>query len=103
MILSHRFRPIALLVWAATAASLPATPAVAAGAAAFVSQGQRITAAATTAQSGSNACAAIQPFYWEIGNRNSALASGSVSNKREVAGGKTAPSNGCPKISSSLA
>lgn len=78
MILSHRFRPFALLAWAATGASLPATPAVAAGATALVSLGQRITAATTTAQSGSNACAAIQPFYWEIGNRNSALASGSV-------------------------
>jgi hypothetical protein len=39
----------------------------------------RVAAATTTAQSATNACAAIRPFYWEIGDRSSALASGSVS------------------------
>jgi hypothetical protein len=38
----------------------------------------RIQAATTTAQSSTNACAAVQPFYWEIGNASGALASGSV-------------------------
>lgn len=38
----------------------------------------RILAATATAQSSSNACAAIRPFYWEVGNANIALASGSV-------------------------
>lgn len=39
----------------------------------------RITAATATAQSDTNACAPIRPFYWEIGDRSSSLASGSVS------------------------
>ena len=39
----------------------------------------RIAAATATAQSATNACAGIRPFYWEIGDRASALASGSVS------------------------
>ena len=39
----------------------------------------RIAAATATAQSGVNACAPIRPFYWEIGDRSSAIASGSVS------------------------
>ncbi|MBC7957828.1 MAG: hypothetical protein H7Y33_18415 [Cytophagales bacterium] len=38
----------------------------------------RTLAATTTAQSSSNACAAIQPFYWETGDRTQRLASGSV-------------------------
>lgn len=38
---------------------------------------QRIAAASATAQN-SAACMAIQPFYWEIGNGNDKLASGSV-------------------------
>ena len=38
----------------------------------------RITAATATAQSGSNACEPIRPFYWEIGDRTAARASGSV-------------------------
>lgn len=37
-----------------------------------------MAAAGSTAQSGSNACAAVQPFYWEIGNATGARASGSV-------------------------
>lgn len=39
----------------------------------------RSQAATTTAQSSTNACAAIQPFYWEIGDKTQKLASGSVS------------------------
>lgn len=39
---------------------------------------QRVSAATATAQSGSNACNAIRPFYWEIGDRTAARASGSV-------------------------
>lgn len=38
----------------------------------------RILAATTTAQSASNACAAIAPFYWEYGDRDQGLANGSV-------------------------
>lgn len=38
----------------------------------------RIAAATATAQSGSNACAPIQPFYWEIGDQTGRLGSGSV-------------------------
>ena len=40
---------------------------------------QRSDAASATAQSSVNACASIRPFYWEIGDRSSALVSGSVS------------------------
>ncbi|MCC6173415.1 MAG: hypothetical protein IT481_15445 [Gammaproteobacteria bacterium] len=36
---------------------------------------QRSEAATRTAESSSNACAPIRPFYWEIGDRNSSLAS----------------------------
>ena len=39
---------------------------------------ERSAAAAGTAQSSTNACAAIQPFYWEIGSGTAALAAGSV-------------------------
>jgi len=42
------------------------------------SDAQRIAAATATAQSGSNACAPIAPFYWEVGDRNARLAAGSV-------------------------
>jgi hypothetical protein len=44
---------------------------------------QRSAAAQTTAQSASNPCAAIRPFYWEIGDANAMLTSGSV----EIGGG----------------
>lgn len=39
---------------------------------------QRSDAAMQTAQSDVNPCAAIQPFYWEIGDRNASLAAGSI-------------------------
>lgn len=42
------------------------------------SDAQRLAAATATAKSTSNACAAIGPFYWEIGDRNARLASDSV-------------------------
>ena len=38
---------------------------------------QRIQAATATAQNNS-LCTAVRPFYWEIGDRTAALASGSV-------------------------
>lgn len=38
----------------------------------------RIQAATATAQSSTNACAAIQPFYWEVGDKAQRLGSGSV-------------------------
>jgi Beta-lactamase len=66
----------ALKSCAGAAALLAALPA-GAEAPVLVHPVQRIAAATATAQ-GSNACAAIQPFYWEIGNRNGALVSGSV-------------------------
>jgi len=43
----------------------------------LVTDQQRIQAATATAQS-NNLCTAIRPFYWEIGDRSAALASGSV-------------------------
>ncbi|MEP7102856.1 MAG: hypothetical protein ABI781_20250 [Burkholderiales bacterium] len=39
---------------------------------------QRSAAATSTANSATNACAPIAPFYWEIGDRNARIASGSV-------------------------
>jgi hypothetical protein len=42
-----------------------------------ISDQQRAKAAASTAQNNA-LCTAIRPFYWEIGDRNEALASGSV-------------------------
>lgn len=39
---------------------------------------QRSAAATATAQSSSNLCAAVTPFYWEIGDRGARIASGSV-------------------------
>lgn len=38
----------------------------------------RSQAAAATAQSSTNACSVIQPFYWEVGDKTQAVASGSV-------------------------
>ncbi len=42
------------------------------------STAQRVAAATASAQSSGNACSAVRPFYWEIGDRSAALASGSV-------------------------
>lgn len=41
-------------------------------------EAQRAAAAVATAQGSANHCAAARPFYWEIGNRDVRLASGSV-------------------------
>lgn len=38
----------------------------------------RVAAVRATAHSDTNACAAIRPFYWEVGDRSEAKASGSV-------------------------
>lgn len=43
---------------------------------------RRAAAAQATSQSRSNACATIRPFYWEIGNRDGKLVSGSVAGRR---------------------
>ena len=42
------------------------------------SDAQRVAAATATAQSSSNGCASMAPFYWEIGDRTARLAAGSV-------------------------
>ncbi len=39
---------------------------------------QRAAAAAATAQSKTNNCTSVAPFYWEIGDKNAPMASGSV-------------------------
>jgi hypothetical protein len=43
-----------------------------------ISLDARTSAATATAQSSSNACAAVQPFYWEVGDVSGRIASGSV-------------------------
>ena len=53
---------------------VPPTPPTAPS---VVTDQQRIRAATATAQTNS-LCTAIQPFYWEIGDRTAALAAGSV-------------------------
>ncbi len=45
---------------------------------AAVTDSQRIAAATATAQSSTNDCAAVRPFYWEIGSRDARQAGGSV-------------------------
>ena len=42
------------------------------------SDSQRIAAATATAESTTNDCAPVRPFYWEVGDRNTRLASGSA-------------------------
>lgn len=55
-------------LYAAAQAPAPVAPTLA----------QRIQAATATAQSASNACADIRPFYWELGDAGGAQAAGSV-------------------------
>jgi hypothetical protein len=43
-----------------------------------VSDSARIAAATATANSGTNVCATIRPFYWEVGSASARMASGSV-------------------------
>jgi len=57
-----------------------------------ISQAQRASAATATAQSASNACAPIRPFYWEVGDRGGRLASGSV----QSGGGKPVYTDATP-------
>jgi hypothetical protein len=46
---------------------------------------RRAAAAAATAQSNTNVCAAVRPFFWEIGTRNGLVRSGSVGGSRVTA------------------
>jgi hypothetical protein len=61
----------------ATNAPAPVSPPASAPAPAPTVQA-RIQAATATADSDTNDCAAIRPFYWEMGDRSVALAGGSV-------------------------
>jgi hypothetical protein len=45
---------------------------------AYISDSQRIAAATATAQSGTNDCSVVRPFYWEMGTRDARKAGGSV-------------------------
>lgn len=56
-----------------TSAPAPGTPADT-----TPTDAQRTAAANATAQSDVNACAPVQPFYWEVGDRAQRKASGSV-------------------------
>lgn len=58
--------------------SAPAPTPTPAPAPAGPTDAQRSAAATATATSTTNACAGIAPFYWEIGDRNARIASGSV-------------------------
>jgi hypothetical protein len=69
-------RPITGLVALALAACGGSDPAPG------LTDAQRTQAASATAQSASNACAAVAPFYWEIGDRSAPLASGAVGGAR---------------------
>jgi hypothetical protein len=71
----------------ADVAQAAADPSSASGRAAalVVSSQDRIAAATATAQSTNNDCAQIRPFYWEVGNRDARLASGSVSSPTSTA------------------
>src|SRR5512139_2169465 len=55
-----------------------AQPAEARAQALGLTDGARAAAASATAQSGSNDCAAVRPFYWEVGNQDGRVVSGSV-------------------------
>lgn len=43
-----------------------------------ISDAQRIAAATSTAESAANACDAVRPFYWELGNKDGRLVAGSL-------------------------
>ena len=57
---------------------LDASEADTADASSEITLAARITAATATAQSAGNACAYIQPFYWEVGDATQRLGAGSV-------------------------
>jgi hypothetical protein len=59
----------------AAAAAPPLTPA---GPLAVPDEAARVAAASATAGSDANACAAIRPFYWELGDADAARVSGAV-------------------------
>lgn len=62
---------VALGAWACgDAPAGPATPPL--------TIAERRAAATATAQDDTNACAAIHPYYWEVGNEDSSLAAGSL-------------------------
>jgi len=63
---------------AAASAVATTDTATATTASASVAAPARIAAATATAQSAANACNAIRPFYWEIGDRQAKAAGGSV-------------------------
>jgi len=63
---------------AATAETTATTATTAPTAPTTMAIQRRSDAATATAQSSVNACASIRPFYWEIGDRSAAMASGSV-------------------------
>lgn len=71
---------ICLCVLSLCSAAVSAATATLANVSSFL----RIHAATQTAQN-NQACTAIQPFYWEIGNQTEALASGSVGGKTYTA------------------
>jgi hypothetical protein len=56
-----------------------------------VSDSARIAAAAATAQSTTNACSKIRPFYWEIGGAGGKTTSGSVASSGTTAVKPSAP------------
>lgn len=66
----------------ATVSSSPVAPASAPPAPATIAletdRSTRIAAATATAGSGTNDCAAVRPFYWELGDRDAVVAGGSV-------------------------
>jgi hypothetical protein len=75
----HAAHPIALAAAILVAAcGGGADPAPAPPPAGGPTDTQRAQAASSTAQSASNACAAVAPFYWEIGDRGDMRVSGSV-------------------------
>ncbi len=57
----------------------PVVPVVPAGPTTAI----RIAAATTTAQSASNLCAPIRPFYWELGDKSAAQTSGFVASSTD--------------------
>ncbi len=75
----RRTRPLGAVL------ALALAPGIAAHAAPTLAQ--RAAAARAAAESATNACAAVRPFYWEIGDARGMLASGSV----ERAGHRGAP------------
>jgi hypothetical protein len=70
-----RLAPLLLTLAAAAPMAAEAAP----------TSSQRAVAAAATTQSAVNDCAVVRPFYWEVGTRKGAAASGSVGGTRVTA------------------